>query len=168
MGAALTATHHLLGRNGKAVPWLGPRVFRAGTDAAPMGCLQLKDPSRLAVPGLRAATTPGTGQGPGQWLPRSPGSTNPKPIRASPVNVAAPSLAAAMTMLLSQLAPWGKAVWAGPATPIQCGVYCPVLTGRAETGLPAGTLWHQWAGVTAFGMAAATVMPITLHRSKNA
>lgn len=30
MDAVLMATHHLLGRSGKAVPWLGPCVFRAG------------------------------------------------------------------------------------------------------------------------------------------
>lgn len=30
MDAALMATHHLLGHSGKAVPWLGPCVFRAG------------------------------------------------------------------------------------------------------------------------------------------
>lgn len=30
MGAVLMATHHLLGLSGKVVPWLGPRVFRAG------------------------------------------------------------------------------------------------------------------------------------------
>lgn len=41
-----------------------------GTDAAPMGCLQPRGPSRLAAPGLTAVTIPGTGQGPEQWLPR--------------------------------------------------------------------------------------------------
>lgn len=30
MGAALMATHHLLGLSGRAVPWQGPHVFRAG------------------------------------------------------------------------------------------------------------------------------------------
>lgn len=52
--------------------------------------------------------------------------------------------------------------------PTQCGVYCPVLKGHVETGPPVGTLWDQWAGVTAFGMAAVMAMPITLRRSRSA
>lgn len=120
MDAALMATHHLLGHSGKAVPWLGPCVFRAGMDAALMGCLQLRGPSRLAAPDLTAVTIPGTGQGPGQWLPMSLRfTTNPRPMRVNPVIVVAPSLAVAMTMWLLQLIPWGKAVWANPTTPIQ-------------------------------------------------
>lgn len=51
--------------------------------------------------------------------------------------------------------------------PTQCGVCYPVLKGRVETGAPVGTLWHQWASVTAFGMAAAMAMPITLRRSRS-
>lgn len=44
--------------------------YSLGMDAAQMGCLQLRGPSRLAAPDLTAVTIPGTGRGPGQWLPR--------------------------------------------------------------------------------------------------
>lgn len=37
-----------------------------GTDAAQTGCLQLRDPNRLVVPGFTAVTILETGQGPGQ------------------------------------------------------------------------------------------------------
>lgn len=56
-------------------PWKGRDRGRAvrvavycflGTDAALTGCLQLRDPSRLVVPGLTAVTILETGQGPGQ------------------------------------------------------------------------------------------------------
>lgn len=77
-------------------------------------------------------------------------------------------MAVAMTMWLLQLVLWGKAVWVSPAMPTQCDVCCPVLKVRVETGLPVGTLWDQWAGATAFGMAVATGTPITLLRSRNA
>lgn len=50
------------------------------------------------------------------FLSRSPGSTNPRPIRANPEIVVPPSLAVAMTTWLLQLVPWGKAVGASPAT----------------------------------------------------
>lgn len=44
--------------------------YSLGMDAARMGCLQLRGPSRPAAPDLTAVTILGTGQGPGQWLPR--------------------------------------------------------------------------------------------------
>lgn len=56
-------------------PWKGRDRVRAvrvavycflDTDAALMECLQLRGPSRLAVPGLTAVTILETGQGPGQ------------------------------------------------------------------------------------------------------
>lgn len=48
-GAAQMATPHLLGHSGKAVLRLGPRVSRAGTGAALMGCLWRRGPSKLAA-----------------------------------------------------------------------------------------------------------------------
>lgn len=84
------------------------------------------------------------------------------------MSVEALGLDVAMTMWLLQRVRWGKAVWASPAMLTQCGVCCPVLKGHVETGPPVGTLWHRWAGVTAFGMAAVMATPITLHRSRSA